>query len=294
MSGKEWFINRYRKMGSNLSGNEVPFKAIRVNPLKITDEALTKTLNEQGITLDKIPFLDHAFKIVYSPFSLGASIEYLLGMFSIQELASQYPVQALNPNQTDIVLDMASAPGGKTTQLASYMENCGLVIATDVNRDRLYATENNVERCGVKNTSIHNINVIDFPEKPVFSKILLDAPCSGNYTTDPTWFDKRTIDDVRKNAEFQKTLLSKAMRLLVPKGKLMYSTCSLEPEENELNIQWLLESHDVTLEKLNGFGSPALTEIDNVSLNKNIGRCRRFWPDISGTQGFFSALVVKN
>jgi tRNA (cytosine40_48-C5)-methyltransferase len=294
MSGREWFINRYRNMGSNLNGDESTFQSIRVNPLKITGEELTETLIEQGVALEKVPLLDHGFKIIDSPFSLGASIEYLLGLFSLQEAASQYPVQALNPKPTDTVLDMASAPGGKTTQLASYMKNSGLIVAIDVNRDRLYATENNVERCGVINTSIHNLNALDFPEKPVFSKILLDAPCSGNFITDPNWFNRRTIDDIKRNSELQKALLSKAMSLLESKGKLMYSTCSLEPEENEFNIQWLLETHDVALEKLNGFGSPALTQINDISLDKDISRCRRFWPDVSGTQGFFLALVVKN
>ena len=293
MSEREWFLARYRELGSNLTGYETTPQAIRVNPLKITDTELVETLSEQGVTLEKIPYLDHGYKVIASPFSLGAGIEYLLGMYSLQETASQYPVQALQPNSSDRLLDMASAPGGKTTQAAAYMKNKGTITAVDVSRRRLYATENNLERCGVTNTIIYHVDALDLSDKPLFTKILLDAPCSGNYVTDPNWFSKRTQADIESNAEIQRRLLDKALNLLETGGTLLYSTCSLEPEENELNIQWLLENHGVEVEKLNGEGSPALTEANGVSLDERISHCRRFWPDETGTQGFFAAKVVK-
>lgn len=276
-----------------LSGDEKTPQAIRINPLKTKDSELIDILSWQGVKLEKIPFLDYGYKVIESPFSLGASIEYLLGLYSLQETASQYPTQALAPSPTDKVLDMASAPGGKTTQAAAYMQNKGVIVAIDVNRNRLYATENNVERCGVTNTSIHHLDALNLPDQPVFSKILLDAPCSGNYTTDSHWFKKRIEADIERNAELQKRLLTKAFNLLESGGTLVYSTCSLEPEENEFNIQWLLENHEVKIEQLDGPGSQALTTIFDVPLDKQISHCRRFWPDQTGTQGFFVAKVVK-
>lgn len=293
MSGREWFIQRYRAMGSSLTGDETTPQAIRINPLKISDAGLIETLKEQGVKLEKIPYLDHGYKVLESPFSLGASIEYLLGMYSLQETASQYPVQVLKPTPSDRLLDMASAPGGKTTQAASYMDNKGLIVALDVSRSRLYATENNVERCGVTNSSIHHVDALELPEKPVFTKVLLDAPCSGNYVTDSDWFNKRGKEDIEYNAELQRRLITKALSLLQSGGVLLYSTCSLEPEENELNIQWLLENHKVELMELDGLGTSALTEIEGISLDERVGYCRRFWPDQMGTQGFFVAKVVK-
>ena len=293
MSGWEWFIERYWDLGSDLSGDEKTPKAIRINPLKTTGTKLLEILSWQDVKLEKIPFLDYGYKVIESPFSLGASIEYLLGLYSLQETASQYPVQVLAPSPTDRVLDMASAPGGKTTQAAAYMQNKGVLVAIDINRNRLYATENNVERCGVTNTSIHHLDALNFPDQPVFSKILLDAPCSGNYTTDRHWFKKRTEQDILRNAELQKQLLTKALKLLESGGTLVYSTCSLEPEENEYNIQWLLENHKVKLEPLDGPGSPALTTIFDTTIDDQISGCRRFWPDQTGTQGFFVAKVVK-
>ena len=293
MSGREWFIERYRALGSMLSGDEKTPKAIRINPLKTTGTELIDILSWQDVKLEKIPFLDYGYKVIDSPFSLGASIEYLLGLYSLQETASQYPMQVLAPSPTDRVLDMASAPGGKTTQAAAYMQNKGVLVAIDINRDRLYATENNVERCGVTNTSIHHLDAFSLPDQPSFTKILLDAPCSGNYTTDSHWFKKRTEEDIERNAELQKQLLTKAINLLETGGTLLYSTCSLEPEENEYNIQWLLENHKVELDPLDGPGSPALTTIFDATLDEQISHCRRFWPDQIGTQGFFVAKVVK-
>jgi NOL1/NOP2/sun family putative RNA methylase len=293
MNGREWFIQRYKAMGSGLTGDETTPQAIRINPLKTSDAGLIETLKEQGVKLEKIPYLDHGYKVLESPFSLGASIEYLLGMYSLQETASQYPVQVLKPTPSDKLLDMASAPGGKTTQAASFMENKGLIVALDVSRSRLYATENNVERCGVTNASIHHVDALELPEKPTFTKVLLDAPCSGNYVTDPDWFNKRGKEDIEYNAELQRRLIAKALSLLQSGGVLLYSTCSLEPEENELNIQLLVENHRVELMELEGPGISALTEIDGVSLDERVGYCRRFWPDQMGTQGFFVAKVVK-
>jgi len=286
-------MERYRAMGSTLSGDETTSQAIRVNPLRTKDEKLVETLTEQGVELEKIPCLDHGFKVIDSPFSLGASIEYLLGYYSLQETASQYPVQALQPRQEDRLLDMASAPGGKTTQAAAYMQDKGIIVAVDINRDRLFATENNVERCGVTNTSIHHVDSLELPDKEGFTKVLLDAPCSGNYVTDNQWFKRRTREDIERNAELQKRLITKALNLLESGGVLLYSTCSLEPEENEQNIQWLLENHDVELVELDGPGDPALTNINGISLDQKISYCRRFWPDKTGTQGFFVAKVVK-
>ena len=92
MSGWEWFIERYRSMGSNLSGDEKTPQAIRINPLKTTSTELIDILSWQDVKLAKIPFLDYGYKVIDSPFSLGASIEYLLGLYSLQETASQYPV----------------------------------------------------------------------------------------------------------------------------------------------------------------------------------------------------------
>lgn len=182
---------------------------------------------------------------------------------------------------------------GKTTQIAAYMGNRGQLYAVDVDRRRVYALENNLERCGVMNGLVYHGDVTSMELGTQFNKVLLDAPCSGNYVTDPGWFGKRSIKDVHGNAEIQRRLLSAAMRHLEHGGTLLYATCSLEPEENELNMEWLLRNHEAFLEEIDGPEEKGLTEVFGQRLSEEISKCRRFWPDTNHTQGFFLAKVVK-
>jgi NOL1/NOP2/sun family putative RNA methylase len=293
-SRRNQFLSRYRELGHPLTGDEQMRRALRVNILKTRDTVLIEKLHEHGAELEKVDFLSHGYFIGETSFSLGASFEYLLGHYCLQEAASQYAVEVLNPTQEDLVLDMCAAPGGKTTQIAAFMENRGRLIALDNNRRRLYALENNLERCGVKNCVAYHSDVREMDFKGLlFDKVLLDAPCSGNYAADPDWFLKRRLVDVRNNSEYQRTLLDAAIRLLRSGGVLLYSTCSLEPEENEVNVQWLLENHDITLEKVEGPGSPGLTEVFGSTLSPEIAKTMRLWPDEAGTQGFYVARLVK-
>ena len=292
--GAGFFLDRYRAMGHDLRGGERTRRAIRVNSLLASREEVTQRLSTRGARLTPILWLRDGFHVEGGESSIGASFEYLLGLYSIQEAAAQFPVEILAPTGGEVVLDMCAAPGGKTTQMAAWMRNKGVVIAIDVRRDRLYALENNLERTDVENCVVYHADAagLDYGDT-LFDRILLDAPCSGNYVTDREWFKKRDIGDVEKNALEQRRLLGAAIGLLRPGGTLVYTTCSLEPEEDELNVQWLLDNHDIRLEEVGGPGSPALTEVLGRNLSPDLGRCRRFWPDEMGTQGFFVAKVVK-
>jgi 16S rRNA C967 or C1407 C5-methylase (RsmB/RsmF family) len=176
--------------------------------------------------------------------------------------------------------------------MAAYMGNGGVLYAVDSSRKRLYAVENSLERCGVTNCLVYHVDAATVDLSSRFTKILLDAPCSGNYVTDPEWFGRRTLRDVEANATRQRRLLGRAVELLEPGGRLLYSTCSLEPEEDELNVQWLLENHGVELERVGGPGVPGLTSVFGVELDPHVSLCRRLWPG-GGTQGFFMAEAVK-
>jgi NOL1/NOP2/sun family putative RNA methylase len=214
------------------------------------------------MVLSEIEWLKEGFFIDEGYFSIGASFEYLLGLYSIQEAASQFPVQILEPLPGEIVLDMCAAPGGKTTQIAALMENKGVIIAVDINRDRLYALENHLERCGIENCIVYwgDAGKMDY-QRTLFDKILIDTPCSGNFVNDGSWFKKRDLDDVNKNSVMQRELMVAALELFKSGGTLIYATCSLEPEENELNIHWLLQNNSIDLERIEGPGSPAMTEV---------------------------------
>jgi NOL1/NOP2/sun family putative RNA methylase len=294
LMGAGFFLDRYRAMGHELRGDERTRRAIRVNTLLASRDEVVGRLEARGARLTGIPWLRDGLYVEGGESSAGASFEYLLGLYSIQEAAAQFPVEVLAPEAGEVVLDMCAAPGGKTTQMAAWMGNRGVVVAVDVRRDRLYALENNLERTGVENCVAYCADAagLDYGGT-LFDRILLDAPCSGNYVTDRSWFNKRSIGDVEANAAEQRRLFGAAVGLLRPGGTLVYTTCSLEPEEDELNVQWLLENHGVGLREVGGPGSPALTEVMGRSLSPEVAMCRRFWPDETGTQGFFVAKVVR-
>lgn len=235
---KEFFIERYRKLGWEFK-DVMPGKAIRVNTLKISNTQLVGRLMELEFEVSKIPFLRNGFLVQELTFSIGAITEFLLGYYYTQEAASQRASEVLNPKPADLVLDMAAAPGGKTTHLAQLMKNRGVIVALDKNVNRLIALKNNIERMGVSNVIAFNMNSRDVARLGIkFDKILLDAPCAGNFTQEEDWFGKREIEDIRGIARMQRKLLEAAWSVLKDGGELVYSTCSLEPEENEENVQW--------------------------------------------------------
>lgn len=291
MSGKEFFINRYEQLGWKYQPVQLR-QAIRVNQMNTEGKNLIDRLEAEGVTLEKISFLPKGYWVINSKVSAGATAEYLLGLYSIQEPAAQIPVSLFSDLKGKKVLDASAAPGGKTVQLADYMENTGSIIAIDINKRRLAALINHLERCNVANTVVYQLDARNAPKMGFkFDRILVDAPCSGNFASDTEWFKNRTLKDIERNARTQREMLSKAVDCLNSKGEIIYSTCSLEPEENELNIQWAIEKFDLEIEKIDCPGSSGLTNVFGKQLDPSIQFCRRFWPN--ETQGFFVCKFVR-
>ncbi|MBI4016147.1 MAG: RsmB/NOP family class I SAM-dependent RNA methyltransferase [Candidatus Aenigmarchaeota archaeon] len=286
------FINRYKQLGEQI--REVGLQdSLRMNILVIKEEELLDRFKTLGVKVEKIPFARFGYWIKHSPFSLGATTEYLRGYYYLQEAAAQLPVQVLDPLPNETVLDMCAAPGGKTTQIAQAMFNTGTLVALEKKQHRLIGLLTNLERMRVRNAAVFHMDGRDVKQLGLtFDRILLDAPCSGNYMTDRQWFEKRTIKDIETSAKFQRDLLKAALEVLKPNGVLVYSTCSLEPEENELNMQWLLENYKVQLEKIHiNIGDEGLIDVFGKELDASIRNCRRFWPHKTNTEGFFIAKV---
>lgn len=287
------FLKRYKKILGDVSGlKKVKLSdTIRVNTLRISEKDFIKRFSKKA-KLEKIVFTDFGYKVNNAKFSIGSTPEYLQGFYYIQEAAAQLPVKILEP-KNEFVLEIGAAPGGKTTQLAQYMKNKGKIVAVDIDNKRLMALKNNLERCDIKNCIIYKKDgryISDFKLK--FDKILLDAPCSGNFITDRKWFDKRTLEGIEKRSILQKALFASALSVLRKNGIIIYSTCSLEPEENEFVVDWALRSFKIRLEEVNTIGDPGLVFFKK-SLNPEIRKCRRLWPHKTGTQGFFIAKIRK-
>jgi len=291
MSGKEFFVSRYEELGWKYENVE-PKQAIRINTINAKEGDIVKRLELLGIKLEKISFLENGYWVCRSEFSVGATSEYLLGLYSIQEAAAQIPTILLTELKDKVVLDACAAPGGKTVQLADLMQNTGTIIALDVKKQRLTALSNQLERCHVKNTIAYHMDARQASRlKLRFDRILLDVPCSGNFATDKEWFSRRTIKDVERNAELQREILTEATEVLKDDGEIVYSTCSLEPEENELNIEWAIKHLNLQVEKINCYGEKAPTNIFGKQLDSSIENCRRIWP--GQTQGFFVCKLEK-
>lgn len=293
MSGKEFFVSRYEQLGWKYRPVELR-QAIRFNHTinNGNQQALVLRLLSLGLTLEKISFLPQGYWVCNSKVSAGATAEYLLGLYSIQEAAAQVPVTLFSNLKGKRVLDASAAPGGKTVQLANDMDNTGSIVALDISKQRLTALSNHLERCHVRNTIVYQLDARNSPKMGLkFDRILVDAPCSGNFASDPRWFQNRTLTDVERNARVQREILMKAAECLTENGEIVYSTCSLEPEENELNIDWAIHRLNLQIAEINCPGTLGLTNVFGKQLDPSIVHCRRFWPD--QTQGFFVCKLVR-
>ena len=290
------FLKRYEEMGELFEPKNVELKkAIRINTLKITEQEIIKRLKKKGVKLEKIPYLEHGY-FYEADFSLASTPEYLQGYFYIQDASSQIPPEMLNPKPTDKVLDMASAPGGKTTHLAQIMNNEGIIIALEENKARIRSLINNLERLSITNVTIFKKDARFTQDLGMqFDKILLDAPCGGSFCVEKDYFKVRTQQDLDARARLQKELLRSAHQSLKKGGEIVYSTCSLEPEENELVINWFIEEFkDMKIEEINKeIGNAGITTFNNYKLNKELNKTRRIWPHKTGTDGFFIARLKK-
>lgn len=290
-------IGFFRKRYEQLGGKIVPIKlkpTLRVNILRTTEKKLIARMKSIGATLKKVPFTRYGYEVT-SKFSAGAIQEHFLGYYYMQEAAPQVAVDVLNPKSGDLVLDCCAAPGGKTTQISEWMGGKGRIIALEKKRHRIPSALHNLERMHTPNVIVYEMDAANAGRlQLMYDKILLDAPCAGNYVTDKDWFNKRDLEGIRKSAAIQRRLLAEMVKVLKPGGIMIYSTCSLEPEENELNMQWLLNRGDIKLEdtKLK-IGDLGLTTVFGKKLDKSIARCRRFWPHKTKTQGFFIAKIKK-
>jgi len=285
MSGKPFFVERYAELGWKFRNVESR-QAVRINQVNARGKNLVERLRGLGVQLEKVSFLETGYWVGTSRVSAGATAEYLLGLYSIQEAAAQIPVTLFTDPRRKTVLDACAAPGGKTVQLADLMVNTGAIVALDVNRRRLAALSNHLERCHISNTIVYCSDARQASSLNLkFDRILLDVPCSGNFASDRAWFERRTLSDVERNSKVQREILKEAAKCVAAKGEIVYSTCSLEPEEDELNIDWAVKNLNLRTEEINCPGDEGLTKVFGQKLDASIRRCRRIWP--GDTQGFF-------
>jgi ribosomal RNA methyltransferase Nop2 len=276
---------------------------IRTNTLRTHRRELAQALINRGVTLEPVgKWSKVGLQIFESTVPLGATPEYLAGHYILQAASSFLPVMALAPQENERILDMASAPGGKTTHIAALMKNTGCIFANDSNKSRAKGLIGNIHRLGAKNVIVCNYDAREFPKViGGFDRVLLDAPCSGTgvIAKDPSVKTNKTEKDFLMLPHLQKQLLLAAIDSVDHTSKtggyIVYSTCSVTVEENEQVVQYALSKRPNVKLVETGlvFGKEGFTAYMGKTFDKSLKLTRRYYPHAYNVDGFFVSKFKK-
>jgi len=301
-------LSRYRSIVPDFDAfMEYQFRplrpTLRANTLLIDPRELAARLSARGMRTSGVPWHPW-FLYVDDPGPVGnpgRTLEHLLGYYYVQELTSALPPLLLSPGPGELVLDMAAAPGSKTTQMAQMMRNSGTIIANDVDYRRIGALRSNVDRLRVTNVVIARNDARYIAPGVTFPRILLDAPCSseGVARRAPEHLSRLTLNQIRSISRLQMALIRRAHGLLQPGGILVYSVCTFAPEEAELVVDHALSLGMEPLEiELPLRTEPGLREWTDergrtYRFSSGVERAVRIYPHMNDTGGMFIALLRK-
>ncbi|MFA5523004.1 MAG: RsmB/NOP family class I SAM-dependent RNA methyltransferase [Tissierellales bacterium] len=288
--------DEYNEFISTFNGEH--YKGIRINTLKISVEDYLKIT---PLKLKSVPWAKEGFYYRDDEQDRpGKHPHYHCGLHYIQEPSAMIPVEVLNPKPGDRVLDISAAPGGKSTQIAAKIQGEGVIVANDISPKRTRALVKNIEIFGIKNAIVTNEEPKKLAQKFVeyFDKVLVDAPCSGegmfrrDLKASKSWSELSS----QEYSNIQKDILQWIPILLRPGGRLVYSTCTFSPEENEGTIDWFLrefpEFEVEAIEYIEGLdrGRP-----EWIGANSDLVKTGRAWPHkVKGDGHFVSVLKKKD
>lgn len=270
------------------------------NTLRTDVTAVRRQLSVEAIEGRRVGWYPGAFKGPPSD-RAGQSLPFVGGLYHIQEEVSLVPVVLLDPRPGERILDLCAAPGNKTAQMAVAMRNTGTIVANDRSAIRMRATRGTLDRLGVINTTITTAEAEQFPEAAgLFDRVLLDAPCTceGTSRKNVSAFVASGRDRSKSLQKQQIAMLRKAVALCRPGGRIVYSTCTYAPEENELVVEAALQEFGSTLQlrpaRIDGLtSSPGITRWDGRALSRSVEKAIRIWPHQNDTGGFFVAVFEK-
>ncbi|KAL2759681.1 hypothetical protein ACRALDRAFT_1011504, partial [Sodiomyces alcalophilus JCM 7366] len=276
---------------------------IRTNTLKTHRRDLAQRLITRGVVLEPVgKWSKVGLQVFEANVPLGATPEYLAGHYILQAASSFLPVMALDPQENERALDMAAAPGGKTTHMAALMKNTGFILANDPNKARSKGLIGNIHRLGARNVVVSNYDAREFP-KPMggFDRVLLDAPCSGTgvIAKDPTVKTNKTERDFMQLPHTQKQLLLAAIDSVNHASKtggyIVYSTCSVTIEENEQVVAYVLSRRPNVKLVDTGlpFGKEGFTSHRGKKFDSSLRLTRRYYPHTYNVDGFYVAKFKK-
>ncbi|CCW71633.1 unnamed protein product [Phytomonas sp. Hart1] len=271
---------------------------IRVNTIKCKRRDLVQALVKRGMNVEPLEkWSKVGLQVFESNVPIAGTVEYLAGHYMLQAAASFLPVMALAPQEGERVLDMAAAPGGKTTYIAQLMKNTGVLFANDVSEGRCRALNANLQRLGVANAIVTNYDGAGFAAvMRNFDRVLLDAPCTGTgiIARDQSIKRGRQLADAQRAAQLQRTLLLSAIDACRVGGHVVYSTCSFLTEEDEAVVDFALRRRAVRVVEMGlPFGRPGFTKYRHARFHDSLERSRRYFPHVHNMDGFYVCKLQK-
>lgn len=221
---------------------------LRINNLKTTKEEVLNIFKDNNIEYEEVKWYENALIIKNVKEDIITKLDiYEKGYIYLQSLSSMLPPLFMNLKENSQILDMAAAPGGKTTEMAAISNNTIMITATEKNKIRSDRLKYNIEKQGAKKVQILNEDARNLNEYFIFDEILLDAPCSGSGTLTNNNIENFNEDLVNRSINFQKTLLTNAIKHLKTGCEMIYSTCSILKEENEEVLNYVLQNNDIEI-----------------------------------------------
>jgi 16S rRNA (cytosine967-C5)-methyltransferase len=262
---------------------------IRINTLKAPTETILQNIQQENITIEKVPNLKHTYKLIDTKKPLARTQSFNQGLFYIQDKASCLAAEIANPKQNTTVLDICAAPGSKTTYLSQLMQNTGKIISMDYSKRRIHIWKNVTKRMGTENAEPIVADVpSSIPLNVSADLVILDPPCTSTGTfgksPDAKWrLTKRSVIGMSK---IQAEMIENCADYVKSGGNLVYSTCSVTVEENEMVIENFLKLHPefMLVESKPKIELPGLRGLTN---------CQRLYPNIHECNGFFVAKLKK-
>ncbi len=288
-----WMVKRYlnrfgREQTEKLlaANNEKPYLTLKINALKTNPEEFKTLLNSVNLKFNQGKYLPEFFQL-QNLTNITAWEYFIKGYFNIQDESAGLACRLLGVSPGMRVLDLCAAPGGKTAYLAGLMQNKGEIVAIDKFESRLKIFNKNIERLGVSCVKTIASDAMDYNDSELFDRVLADVPCSGTGTLskkpDIKW--KRDLLDIRNMTEIQFNLLEKASSQVKKDGVLVYSTCSIEPEENFEIVERFIKKHNNFILK------NAADEFPKELVDEN--GCIQTLPQIHQMDGAFAAKLVR-
>ena len=295
-SHPQWLVDRwvesygYEETAEMLRENNIPpVQTVRVNTTKATVENVLTTLEREGVKAVRSEVMPECVHLQTGQAARTAAFRH--GLITIQDESSMLPANVLNPQPGMKVLDMCAAPGGKTTHMAEKMQNEGSILAMDLHPKKLDLIEENTARLGleiVQTAPVDGRKAASFLPKESFDAVLVDAPCSGLgvMRRKPDIKYTKREEDLESLQTIQLAILDNAAQVLKAGGRLVYSTCTVDKQENEGTVEAFLSQHPE-------MESESLTNLPEKLLAKQNNGMLQVFPQDFGSDGFFVAAFRK-